>query len=915
MAGSRRRKDRSVSRTERKLIRDERAASAQRPHVPGPRLDPIEEAAYQLPPEPAGLVRRTRLERLLDEGVRGPLTLVSAPAGTGKTVLVSSWAARGHRTSTVVWVSLTHPLVDPAAFWHLVGTGLERHDVDLPEAVSSESHAGEPSFTSSITDGILSHRRPVVLVLDCDGVLGGDVAGRLDSLIQRSGGRLRVVLLTREDPLLPLHRYRLAAALTEVRMTDLAFTRDEAGELLTRMGVDLSEPAMDAMIWRTQGWAAGLRMAAMSLAHREDREEAARKIAGDTGTVAEYLMAEVLDTQPAGVRQLLLDTSVVDVLRPGLAAALAGPQADRALSFLVHGNAFIEEVRDIPGCYRYHHLFRDLLRAQLAYESPARSVHLHRVAGAWLAAHNQVGDAARHAILNGDWEVAAGYVVDDLSVVALLTGRPTDVLHETLAKIPRATEGTAVSIVHAARALAAGDRKGAAAGIQRTLDLLAEPDAESWPAAELATAVVALVHGRQNGDANAAVASAGAALALVPVQEPSRLVAHPEIDAVIQSNLGAALVLSGRLGAAAEAFAAAVAVPNVPGRERPHIDALGHSALLAAWRGDLRRSVDLAVAAVRLSSAAGLTPVGCPSAAEAALAYVDTERYDLAGARQHADRAARCALVPHDPLPTAMLALARARICRAGGDLEGARAVLEGAGHGLPGWLADHLVLERVDILVADGRQARADDLSEQLSEPDSLRAGLERADNTSAAATETELTTMSTHHHVASLSARVSALVRSASQHLRTGDEQRAVRDLDHALRLAAPELSKRVFREAPDELWRLMRKHDSLWSRHAWLTYSRPGPSGDRVPLQRGAVHASGAAEAGRIYEPLTDKEREVLGHLSELLTTEEIAAVMFISVNTVRTHVRNILRKLAASRRNEAVRRARDLKLILS
>jgi LuxR family maltose regulon positive regulatory protein len=154
--------------------------------------------------------------------------------------------------------------------------------------------------------------------------------------------------------------------------------------------------------------------------------------------------------------------------------------------------------------------------------------------------------------------------------------------------------------------------------------------------------------------------------------------------------------------------------------------------------------------------------------------------------------------------------------------------------------------------------------------------------------------------------------LVQSAIHHVRTGDERRAVRDLDQALRMAAPELSRRVFREAPDEVWRLMRSH-GLSSRHAWLTGDRLGVSGSlRVPQPRGAVHA---AEAGRRYEPLTDKEREVLGHLSDLLTTEEIAATMFISVNTVRTHVRNILRNLAASRRNEAVRRARDLKLIRS
>jgi LuxR family maltose regulon positive regulatory protein len=137
-------------------------------------------------------------------------------------------------------------------------------------------------------------------------------------------------------------------------------------------------------------------------------------------------------------------------------------------------------------------------------------------------------------------------------------------------------------------------------------------------------------------------------------------------------------------------------------------------------------------------------------------------------------------------------------------------------------------------------------------------------------------------------------------------------VRELEHALRLAAPEQLRRPFREAPEELWRVLRAHDELLRRHAWLTSRATGRPQDGLPQPRRGDHLH--AEPGRqILEPLTDKEREVLGHLSELLTTGEIAAVMFISVNTVRTHVRNILRKLGASRRNEAVRRARDLRIV--
>jgi LuxR family maltose regulon positive regulatory protein len=848
------------------------------------------------------VVRRPRLERLLDEAARGPLTLVSAPAGTGKTVLVSGWAAGLGVGHPVAWVSIRDASVGPGAFWHLVVTSLARQGVAVPPVVSTGPDAGDPSYTTSIAGAILSHPEPVVLVLDCDGALTRDVAGRLDSLLQRSGGRLRVVLLGREDPLLPLHRYRLAGTLTELRMAALGFTRDEARAMLAGLGVDLSEGAMDAMIGRTQGWAAGLRMAAMSLAHHADREEAARKLAGDSGTVAEYLLAEVLDSQPIGVRRLLLDTSVVDVLRPGLASALAGPHADRALSFLVHGNAFLEELPEGVGCYRYHDLFRQLLRAQLAYESPERWVELHEVAAAWFAAHDLVDEAARHAALVEEWDLAARFVVDDLSGVSILTGRPSDGLHDALATMPRTAGGAAALIVNAARSAASGDVKGAAAGLDRAREQLASAAADSWPAAELAAAVVELALARWSGDADRVMATSAAAQELVHLQDPDLLAAHPEIEAEVEVNIAAALVLQGRLDAAADGFASVAGRSDVAGREHAHIDALGHGALLAAWRGDLNHAAELAGRAIRLGSATGLTPVACPSAAEVALAYVDTERYDLSGARGHADRAARCAPRLRDPLPTAMLALARARIHRAGGDVEGAVRALDDVGHVLPEWLQDQIGLERAGLirgLEPPAAPGLGDDAAASAPVPDVKVSGLAMRDRRSPVAT------------------RVAACLHSAARKLKAGQENGALRDLEQALRLAAPEQSRRVFREAPDELWHLLRRHDELWSRHGWLTDRRPRVESGCVPQPRagGRSMAQQPDEPPRIYEPLTDKEREVLGHLSELLTTEEIAAVMFISVNTVRTHVRNILRKLAASRRNEAVRRARDLKLIVS
>jgi LuxR family maltose regulon positive regulatory protein len=876
--------------------------------------DPLELSRFVVPLPPKGIVRRPRLLERLDAGARGPLTLVTAPAGTGKTVLVSSWTASARTVGTVVWLSLDAD-VGPGAFWHLVATGLSRRGVEVPAPASSTGpDAGNPSYTGSIAGRILAHHEPVVLILDCDGALEAVVASKLDSLIRQSAGHLRVVLVTREDPLLPLHRYRLAETVVELRMADLAFTAAEARELLTGTGVDLSEAGMNAVICRTQGWAAGLRMAAMSLAHRTDREDAARELAGNTGTVAEYLLAEVLDTQPQGLRRLLLDTSVVDVLRPGLAAALAGPHAERALSFLVHGNAFLEELPELPGCYRYHLLFRELLRAQLAYEDPARSVELHRVAAAWMADHGLVVDAVRLATANGSWETAARYVVDDLSTPLLMTAPATDPLAEALSRMPKVSEGPAGTLVAAARAAAAADWRGVAAGIGRARRLITATSAEPWPAAELAVSLLELMLSRRAGDADAALEAAAAAQALVHRQSAAARASHPELDAVIASNLGAALVLAGRLNAAAEAFSVATEQGHVAGREVTLIDALGHRALLSALRGDLRTSADLAGRAVRISSAAGLTPACCPAAAEVALAYVHTETYDIGGARKHLARAAGCVAHSIDPLAAAMLSLARARVCRAGGDLEGAVSVLaevvEGAS--LPTWLADRIALEQVTLLVVDGQSARAAELAAQLSEPSSREAGRLRAGGAPTGDGDVELSALPLTRSNTSLSVRVDTMLQNAAGHVASGNLRRAVRELEHALRLAAPELLRRPFREAPEELWRILRQHDELLQRHAWLTNRQTGrPTGVLPQPRRG--EGTSVQNSAQILEPLTDKEREVLGHLSELLTTDEIAAVMFISVNTVRTHVRNILRKLSASRRNEAVRRARELRII--
>src|SRR5690242_9172803 len=294
---------------------------------PGRRLRP----AIPALPRAEELVVRQRLMDALDRGAQQPLTLVSAPAGTGKTVAVATWVASGRPSGPAVWVELTPSGVQPADLWSEIIKGLRQGEVWVRQKPAAAIKDGLPAVIDELAGEIRAHDDPVTVVLDCDMELPDDTADALHHLLDSSAGRLRLVILSRADPLLPLHRYRLAESVVEVRMADLAFTTPEARELLLRRGIDLSTAVVDSLNHRTRGWAAGLLLAAMSLAGLRDPDGPAREMSGAQGPVAEYLLAEVLDAQPPAVRELLLRTSLPELLQPGLIEVLAGPQGTRAL--------------------------------------------------------------------------------------------------------------------------------------------------------------------------------------------------------------------------------------------------------------------------------------------------------------------------------------------------------------------------------------------------------------------------------------------------------------------------------------------------------------------------------------------------------------------------------------------------------
>ena len=333
-----------------------------RPAMPFP-------AAKLLPPAPpARLVDRPRLHELIERGTTGLVTLVSAHAGSGKTVLLSSWAAEAE-PGRVAWLGLDRDDNWSPRFW----LGVERALAGAGALVGTSANTGEARLAMQIADRLEGRDEPVVLVLDDFHEIESPIVHReLQTLIDRSPGGLRLVLATRADPSLRLQRLRLTDDLTEIRAAELAFTVDECGEALEPFATDLAEGDVEALHDRTEGWAAGIRLAALSLASESDRAGFLRRFAGDDRAVADYLLNEILDRQPDRLREFLLRTSVPDTISAELADALTGRRdGGRVLSELAAANFLVSGYAGSEVRYRYHGLLLEFLRAQLA--APART--------------------------------------------------------------------------------------------------------------------------------------------------------------------------------------------------------------------------------------------------------------------------------------------------------------------------------------------------------------------------------------------------------------------------------------------------------------------------------------------------------------------------------------------------------------
>jgi len=900
------------------------------PPVTAGRSDVLLATKLHLPGPRPGQVLRPRLTARLDEGLARGLILAAAPAGYGKTVLLADWARRGEHP--VAWLSLDAGDNDPARFWRHAVAALDRARPGTGERMAPLLGPPAPtSFQGLVTALIndLAGEEALLILDDYHVIRAQQVHESLAFLVEHRPAGICVVLASRSDPPLPLARLRARGQLTEIRVAELRFTPAEAGELLQHSAPGLPDASLAALAARTEGWAAGLALAALSLRGHDDTAGFVAAFTGSHRFVLDYLAEEVLERQDGQLRTFLLETSVLDRLSGPLCDAVTGRagsqvllrRAERAGLFLVP----LDEVR---GWWRYHHLFADLLRARVLQEQPGRAAQLHRNAAAWSEEHGMADDAIGHAAAAGEMLWAARIIEQHFDTVYYWRSEGATI-HRWMSVLPADVVRSRPRLLLVQALMAAtGSNLGAVEPLLGAAELAAAGAAEEpfEPTAGRAgsmlvnvPALIALIRSylaKLRGDAENTVAFARQVLAELGGGE--RLV-----ESLAQWNLGTAEWLSGRLAAPERAFASSIAAWRTVGQRT--MAAFGGYQLSQVQQA--RSRLDAAVQTCEQA----LEFAGQPASPMAGPAYVGLaevayQRDELDAALRHATEGiALCRrFVYSAPLAAGLVTLAWIR--EAMGDPARAREAMGEAGEASPGPAGplNPVLARRARLLLAQGDLAAAasfaqdnglgpDDEQDYAREPGHLvLARMLLADDRPGQA----LALLDRLHAAAAAQDRTGSLIEIGALRAlaltASGDEAGAVTTLAGALALACPQGYVRVFADEGPPMAALLGR---------LIAAQRTGRAAAGVPLGYLArlQRAFGSGGPARdpvpcgIVDPLTSRELEVLEMLAAGRSNQAIAGELVVTLDTVKKHVGHVLGKLGAANRTEAVARARELNLL--
>jgi LuxR family maltose regulon positive regulatory protein len=867
------------------------------------------------------LIDRGDLLAALDRAAAGKVTVISAPAGSGKTSLLRAWAGRPGQPRQLAMLQVQRDQQDAHQFWLALLDAVRLTSATTGQA---EPPAATPDFNApAMVDRVLSELGGadggITLVIDDLHELTSQQAlGQLTRLLTNLPQQAHAIVTTRHDLRLQLHQLRLAGELAEIRATDLRFSMSETRELLDASGIALSDTGMAVLHQRTEGWVAGLRLAAISLAGHPDPERFVTEFSGSDRTIAEYLIAEMLDRQPHDVQDLLLRTSLLEQVNGDLADLLTGrPCSEGVLLSLEDANAFVESLNPERTWFRYHHLFADLLRLELRRTMPEEVPTLHRRAAGWFIQYGQVVNAIRHTQAAGDWPDAARLLADH-SFSLTLDGQ-AQTMEALLRAFPAGGDYPELALVRATVDLLHGRLDQAAAHLA-----VAETHAEATPP------------GRQRG-LRVAVAALSLSLAgrrgnFASVVEQARFLASPltgpsdddialgsDLRAVALMNLGIAEVWSlGRPDALAAdrhlregaALARQIGRPYV---EVACLARLGFASLVlhsfATTQQHCREAIALAE-----RYGWGTEPVIAPALMMLAGTMVWIGEFDE-GERllQRTERGLQT-----DTGPDIRLLLHQtAGVLDAGrGRHHQALEEFSAAEHLASQLMGSHTLASRVTGwllatqarlgMIGEARLALAalDDERANSGEIRNARAVICLADGDPAGALSVLHDVLNGTAPVIADATVIEASLLAGLAHRQVGDQPAANRAAEEALALA--ESDRLVLPFAMTGSAKLLEALPRHQTGHAALL-------ADILDVLHGSSPAASEPSALPPAEELSAGELRVLRYLPTNLSRPEIAGELSVSLNTVSTHLRSIYAKLQVRDRSSAVQRARELRLL--
>jgi LuxR family maltose regulon positive regulatory protein len=904
-------------------------------------VGPLLGSKYRVPRERPGAVTRQRLAGRFGAATRTPLTVVSAPAGFGKTTLVTEWLAEASADgAAVAWLSLDQRDNDPVLFWTYLVTAMRAAVPGLGDAALAMLASSAPpmdALLATVLNDVEGLSNSLVIALDDYHVIESpDVHAGMTFLLDHQPPQLQLILATRVDPPWPMAQMRARGQLIEVRAGDLRFTSDEAATYLNdSMVLGLSDDDVAALAERTEGWIAALQLAALSLQGREDSSAFIAGFTGDDRYIVDYLAEEVLARQTDEVRDFLLQTSILEALTGALCDAVTGRDAGKAtLVALERANLFLVPLDDQRRWYRYHHLFADVLHTHLLDERPREVAELHRRASVWFEAQADVSQAITHALAGGDTGRAADLM--ELAMPLMRRERREGELARWMRELPdgvlRERPVLSVAFVGAlaqsSKFDTVAERLDEVEALLRTpngswleqppphVTVVDEDNYRSLPAhIQMYRAALALAH----GDLDGTIAHARQALSLAPPGDPLARAAAGALAGLASWSTGD---LSGAYAAYTESVAGLTRAGFLA-------DVLGCTITL----GDIRRTQGQLAAAVRTyegalelaASAPGTEPLRGTADMHVGLAGVFTERNDLTGAWEHLTTNQR--LGEHNGLPQNAYRqrVVMARLREAEGDLDGALTLLDEAERVYDGDYAPdvqpvaavrtRLRIRRNELTLAQDwareRQLSAEDVSSYLREYEHLTlARLLIAEHRAEPAgrdiedARTLLDRLLTAAEHGGRSATViEILILQAAAHEASGESGAALAALHRAVTLAQPDGFVRLFIDEGLPITALLKA----------LRKQPAAPAYVHHLIASTATIAPHPAQPGELIDPLSERELDVLRLLGGDLGGPDIARRLSVSLNTVRTHTKKIYAKLGVTSRRAAVRQARELNLI--